>query len=87
MNSRKIAESTGWFPPVAKPIKAQRVAMAVKLGAPAPMSPAMDDIARVMLNAGFRPIKSAVMGHSELPRTNPAYFPTVRTSIMRQYVM
>lgn len=79
INSRNIAESTGWFPPVAIPINPQRVVMAVKFGAPAPINPAIDDKPRVMLKAGLRPMKSAVMGHRELPRTKPTYFPTVRT--------
>ena len=59
---------------------AHKVVIAIKFGEPAPTSPATEDRARVMLNAGFRPIKSAVMGQIEEPRTKPVYLPTVRTA-------
>lgn len=64
-----------------KPMKAQRVAIATKLGLPAPTRPAIAAMRRVMLKARRRPIKSAVIGHPLDPNTSPAYFPTVRNAI------
>lgn len=43
--SRKIALSTGWLPPDPTPMKAQKVAIATKLGDPAPTRPARPEIA------------------------------------------
>lgn len=81
MNSKKIALSTGWFPPVPSPMKAQNVAMATKLGEPAPIRPAIEDISNVMLNAGFRPMKSADIGQTLDPTTSPAYLATESMAI------
>jgi hypothetical protein len=82
MNSRKMAESTGWLPPVPRPMKAHSVAMPTKLGLPAPIKPAKAEMKRVTLKAGRRPMKSAVSGQTVDPTTKPAYFPTVRKAIL-----
>jgi hypothetical protein len=61
MNSRNMALSTGWFPPLPKPTSAERIAIPTKVGASAPISPAIAVIMSVTLNASRRP--SEVCGH------------------------
>lgn len=77
--SKDIALSTGRLPPVASPMKPHSVVTATKFGAPAATSPAIEDRPKVILDAGLRPTKSAVIGQNEEPSTRPTYFPTVRT--------
>ena len=81
MNSRNIAESTGWLPPDPTPMKAENVHMATKFGLPAPTKPEIAEMSKVMLNARRRPMKSAVIGHTDEPTTRPAYLATVRNAI------
>jgi len=76
-----LALSTGWFPPVARPINAHIVVRAAKFGIPPPTKPATDERIKVELKASFLPIKSALIGQSVEPTTKPAYFPTVRNAI------
>src|SRR5690625_852084 len=76
-----MALSTGWLPPVPRPSPAQNVAMATKLGLPAPIKPDIEEMRRVMLKAGRRPIKSAVMGQKLDPMTRPAYLATLRKAM------
>lgn len=81
MNSRKIALSTGWLPPVPNPMNAQNVAIAIKFGLPAPIYPATEEIRSVVLKATRLPMKSDVVGQSVLPHTKPTYLATVRKAI------
>lgn len=60
-------------------MKADIVATPRKFGMPAAMKPKRLDMPRLTLNAGFLPMKSAVMGMIVAPITIPVYFATVRT--------
>jgi hypothetical protein len=73
MNSRKIAPSTGRFPPVPTPRHATKEATAVKLVPPPAAVPKTDVTNRVKLNANVLPIKSAPSPQKEAPTISPTY--------------
>lgn len=55
-NSMNMVLSTYWFPPIANPIIAAKMAIAAKLGEPAARSAVMQLRPSVMFQAGRRPI-------------------------------
>lgn len=57
----------------------QNSEIAKKVGLSAPTNPLIPVIRSVTLNAGRRPMKSAVIGHTLAPIIRPAYLATVKT--------
>lgn len=65
-------ESTGTLPPAAVPMIVQKIQKAVKLLSPATAVPNNPPMIRVALNAGFLPIRSALVPQKKAPKIKPA---------------
>ena len=78
MNSRKMAPSTGKFPPVPSPIIATITAVPIKFGPPPAAVPNMPAMKSVKLNANCRPIKSAPIPQNAAPIIKPTYTANVK---------